>query len=428
MSLQLNTHRPGSLSLLTGLWEEYQGVRQQSLKLCEPLEPEDFTIQTMDDVSPPKWHLAHSTWFFETFLLKPYQKNYQEFDPQFNYLFNSYYKGIGSHYPRPKRGLLSRPTISQIRDYRAHVDQCMGRFLASPRSEEVKRKIILGLNHEQQHQELLLTDIKHILATNPTHPQYLPTQVPNEDRSIELTFISFPERLFTMGFQGEGFSFDNELPPHKHFLKAYQMANRLVTNGEFLEFVLDGAYENPLLWLSDGWDWVQSHGIKQPLYWEHTTEGRFEHSLGGRRELHLATPVSHLTCYEADAFARWAGARLPTEAEWEQACNTTSQQGHFYDPKWLHPRPAEAKQGVTLQQMMGELWEWTASSYSPYPGFRPAPGAVGEYNGKFMVNQMVLRGGSCLTPHGHVRPTYRNFFPPHAAWQATGIRLAKDHS
>ncbi|AFZ35959.1 hypothetical protein Sta7437_2420 [Stanieria cyanosphaera PCC 7437] len=404
----------------------YQQVRQRSEKICQPLAIEDYVIQTMADVSPPKWHLAHTTWFFETFLLIPYLNRYQVFHPQFGYLFNSYYEAVGKRHPRPQRGLLSRPTVEKVYQYRAYVDQAMAELINQlEKDQQISSLIILGLHHEQQHQELLLTDIKHILATNPLRPVY---QTQNSTSSAELInfeekWLDYPGGIYSIGYQGEGFSFDNESPRHQTLLQDYYFATRLVTNEEYLEFIEADGYSNPEYWLSEGWSTVQAERWQAPLYWEKIDGAWWIMTLGGMQPLQKDEPVCHVSFYEADAYARFCGKRLPTEAEWEIATAQVPIRGNFLETEKLHPTAAL---GMTRpDQMFGDVWEWTQSAYLPYPGYQPEAGAIGEYNGKFMCNQMVLRGGSCVTPISHIRPTYRNFFPPSARWQFTGIRLVK---
>jgi ergothioneine biosynthesis protein EgtB len=409
------------------LADAFRSVRGQSVALCAPLETEDYVVQSMPDVSPPKWHLAHSTWFYETFLLAPSDPRYEPFHPGFNYLFNSYYEGVGARHPRAQRGLLTRPTIAEVRRYRECVDERMVAFIQHAGEAEWRRVeplLTLGLHHEQQHQELLLTDIKHILGTNPLRPAYradLPTS--GAITAPLLEWLPSPGGVRQIGHDAPGFAFDNEGPRHSVYVQPHRLASRLVTNGEYREFMADDGYRRPELWLSDGWRAVNEHGWSAPLYWEPHGDGWRVMTLGGLREVSPAEPVSHVSFYEADAFARWSGARLPTEAEWETAAGGLPVSGNLVEAGRLHPAPAP-EPGLT--QLFGDAWEWTQSPYSPYPGFRPAPGAVGEYNGKFMCNQMVLRGGSCATPASHVRATYRNFFSPEARWQFTGLRLATD--
>jgi ergothioneine biosynthesis protein EgtB len=399
----------------------YQQVRDLTLELCSTLTPEDMTVQSMPDASPAKWHLAHSSWFFENFLLTPHLKGYQLFNPQFAHLFNSYYYSVGSMHPRPERGLLSRPGVAEIRQYRAHVDEYMHRLLEAHGDQpELIFLTTLGVNHEQQHQELLLMDIKHLFFCNPVKPAWRELPMPPDTAAIPLKFISRSEGLLTVGHAGNGFAFDNETPRHRVFVQAHSLANRLTTNSEYLEFIRAAGYTTPELWLSDGWTNVQREGWNRPLYWNQDMTTEF--TLAGERELDWHAPVSHLSYYEADAFARWAGARLPTEMEWESLAAGEPVAGNLLENGAFHPRAA----ANASKQLFGDVWEWTASSYSPYPGFKPLAGSLGEYNGKFMANQMVLRGGCCLTPREHIRASYRNFFYPQQRWQFAGLRLARD--
>jgi ergothioneine biosynthesis protein EgtB len=406
----------------------YQQVRQVSEQLCQPLVTEDYGIQSMPDVSPPKWHLAHTTWFFETLLLIPNLPGYEVFHPKFGYLFNSYYESIGERHPRPQRGLLSRPTVEEVYRYRAHVDQSM-RVLLSERANDLTLQslTLLGIHHEQQHQELLITDIKHILALNPLHPAYR-SDLPLLDTQPAVSkekWLDYPGGLYEIGFEGEEFAFDNEGPRHPVYIQDYWLASRLVTNGEYLEFIQAKGYQKPEYWLSEGWATVQTDRWQAPLYWEQIDGAWWVMTLGGLRPMNEQEPVCHVSFYEADAFARWAGKRLPSEAEWEVAASQVPIQGNFLESGQLHPVPA---MGLTRpDQLLGDVWEWTQSAYLPYPGFQPAPGAVAEYNGKFMCNQMVLRGGSCATSLSHIRSSYRNFFPPSTRWQFSGIRLVNPH-
>ena len=404
----------------------YRQVREASHLIVAPLSAEDCVVQSMPDASPAKWHLAHTSWFFEQFLLRAHQPGYRVYDVRFEYLFNSYYDNVGPRHARPERGLLTRPDLAEVMRYRAHVDehvQCLLDDVSTPTAI-----LDLGLNHEQQHQELMLTDIKHVLSRNPLEPAYR-RDCPDGRRGSSLVppleWRSFDGGLREIGALAEnGFCFDNETPRHHVWLDAFELAKRPVTNDEYRQFVRDGGYDEPRIWLSDGWATAQGEGWRRPLYWSEGLDTEF--TLRGRRELDPAAPVCHVSYYEADAFARWAGARLPTEAEWELAAQDRPASGHFADADALHPRPNLEGDSDAPAQLFGDVWEWTASPYSAYPGFRPAAGALGEYNGKFMCNQLVLRGGSCATPAGHVRASYRNFFHPHARWQFSGLRLARD--
>ncbi|WP_324616229.1 ergothioneine biosynthesis protein EgtB [Lusitaniella coriacea] len=403
----------------------YQQVRQLSEQLCQPLATEDYGIQSMPDVSPPKWHLAHTTWFFETFLLIPYLSGYEVFHPKFGYLFNSYYEAVGERHPRPQRGLLSRPTVKEIYQYRAYVDRAMEILLNEQAGNtELEALVILGLHHEQQHQELLLMDIKHIFGCNPLYPVYQSLPEGAVPRPVKQnTSKEYPGGLYEIGYRGEGFAFDNESPQHRVYLQDYRLDSRLVTNGEYLEFIEAGGYHNPKYWLSEGWATVQTKRWQAPLYWEKIDGVWWVMTLSGLHLLEENEPVCHVSFYEADAYARFRDKRLPTEAEWEVAALNLPLKGNFLEGGSLHPTPAEGT--AHLEQMFGDVWEWTQSAYLPYPGFKAASGAIGEYNGKFMCNQMVLRGGSCVTSESHIRPTYRNFFPPSARWQFSGMRLAR---
>jgi ergothioneine biosynthesis protein EgtB len=409
--------------------EQYQRVRRFTEQLCEPLATEDYVIQSMPDVSPTKWHIAHVTWFWETFLLFPALPGYQSLHPQYAYLFNSYYNTLGQRHCRPKRGLISRPTVKETYAYRRYVDEHvldLVEQLDEGRLTELSPIMTLGLHHEQQHQELMLADIKHVFSCNPFSPAYV-ERAPTRSASVPpVGWVSFPEGLHWIGHEGEGFAFDNEGPRHQQFVQAFQLASRLVTNGEYLAFMEDGGYENPLLWLSEGWATVQAEEWQAPLYWEQRDGRWWMMTLSGLREVDPAEPVCHVSYFEADAYARWADARLPTEAEWEVAARDVPVEGTFVESALYHPAPLDAASARgKLAQMYGDVWQWTQSSYAPYPNFKPGPGAVGEYNGKFMCNQYVLRGGSCATSLSHTRSTYRNFFPANAQWQFMGIRLAK---
>jgi ergothioneine biosynthesis protein EgtB len=405
----------------------YARVRARSLELAAPLSAEDQTIQSMPDASPTKWHLAHVSWFFETFILSQHSTHYAKFDAAFAYLFNSYYEAVGARHPRPQRGLITRPNLQEVHAYRRHIDAAMQHIIesATPAAwATIAALIELGLQHEQQHQELILMDIKHALAQNPTSPAYGAPAPPPAPRAQELHWLAFPGGLHEIGHRGEDFAFDNEGPRHKIWLEPFKLASRLATNSEYCDFIKDGGYQRPEFWLSDGWATVREQQWHAPLYWRGEPGASELFTLAGQRALEPNEPVAHISYYEADAFARWAGKRLATEAEWEvaAAANAHANQ-NFADLGLFHPQPAQ-ESGLT--QMLGDLWEWTASPYAPYPRFRPAPGAIGEYNGKFMCNQMVLRGGAAITPDDHIRITYRNFFPPAARWAFSGIRLADD--
>ncbi|HTZ09536.1 MAG TPA: ergothioneine biosynthesis protein EgtB [Acidimicrobiales bacterium] len=411
----------------TELAHRYRHVRELTEALARPLSPEDQTVQSMPDVSPTKWHRAHTSWFFETFLLAPRQERYRAFHPAYAFLFNSYYEGVGARYPRPRRGVVSRPGVDEVTRYRRHVDEAMGRLLATELGTDGRDLVELGLHHEQQHQELLLMDIKHVLSCSPLEPAYATLTFDPTRSSPPPRWVEHAGGRGEIGHDGAGFGFDNEFPRHGVHLEPFAMADRPVTCGEWLAFMDDGGYRRPDLWLSDGWATVQAEGWESPLYWSRVVDDWWLFTLGGPQLVDPGEPVCHVSYYEADAFARWAGARLPTEAEWETLAAPRwgldaagRPRGTFLDPAILHPRPAAEA------SFFGDVWQWTSSAYSPYPGFRPAPGAVGEYNGKFMVNQYVLRGGSCVTPADHLRPSYRNFFPPAARWPFTGLRLARD--
>jgi formylglycine-generating enzyme required for sulfatase activity len=466
---------PGSAVLeAPTLTQQYRQVREATLALCAPLATEDYVVQSMPDASPAKWHLAHTTWFFEEFVLQHAQDAYEFHDKDYRYLFNSYYNTVGPMHVRANRGLLSRPTLPQVLEYRARIDERMEGLLhnGTDTPPEIARVITLGLHHEQQHQELILTDIKHLFSCNPLLPAYAPgpgptgseptystdpgavTQHTLADASVTVPgastqpaihgrrsgrdsaprpFRRFQGGLVEIGHEpsaGEPFCFDNELPRHRVYVGAFELATRPVTNAEYLDFIRDGGYGNPAHWLSDGWATIQREQWTRPIYWSRSLEEEF--TLRGLVELDPRAPVCHLSHYEADAFARWADARLPTEFEWEVASMGIPLGGNFVESCNWHPTTATHSalalqaDAATLLQMFGDVWEWTQSAYSPYPGYRPASGALGEYNGKFMVNQVVLRGGSCATPRSHIRPTYRNFFNPAARWQFSGVRLARD--
>lgn len=415
------------------LAEQVRHVRAFTEALCEPLQTEDHVVQSMSDVSPTKWHLAHTTWFWETFVLRPYGERlggYRLYDEAFPFLFNSYYVQAGERHCRAQRGYLSRPTVAEVRAFRAYVDERLERLLEGFEPEEDPRLaeiVRVGLNHEQQHQELMLTDIKHVFSVNPLRPAYRERPEAPAAEPGPLRWTTFEEGLYEIGYhppEDGPFAYDNEGPRHRVFLEAFEMADRLVTCGEFMAFIEDGGYERAPLWLSLGFATVQAEGWEAPFYWERRGGVWWHYTLAGMRPVDPNEPVTHLSFFEAEAFARWAGARLPTEFEWEIASRGLPMEGAFVEGGRLHPAPAEAG-APGLRQMFGDAWEWTRSDYGPYPGFEPEPGALGEYNGKWMCNQFVLRGGSCATSRTHIRRTYRNFFPPEATWQFTGLRLAR---
>ena len=419
------------------LRQRFREVRAHSLALAAPLSAEDQCIQSMPDASPTKWHLAHTTWFFETVLLMPHLPGYEPFDRRFQYLFNSYYEALGPRHPRPQRGLLTRPSLQQVHDYRAHVDAAVQRLLQQPGSEaqwrQVEPIVTLGLNHEQQHQELLLTDIKHALSFNPARPAYASRWPLAGIHPQPVEWLRHEAGLVEHGYDaardGE-FAFDNETPRHKAYVAAFELASRPVTNGEIMAFIADRGYQRPELWLSMGWDWVTENKVSLPFYWQGDDGGYQHFTLQGLIDVDPNTPACHLSYFEADAFARWACARLPTEFEWELAARglpaAAAAQGNFVETSAFHPLPQQEGSRGLPAQMFGDVWEWTQSNYNPYPGYKPWEGLVGEYNGKFMCNQFVLRGGSCATPQSHMRASYRNFFPPDARWQFSGLRLARD--
>ncbi len=405
----------------------FAAVRQASIQLCQPLAPEDMVVQSMPEVSPTKWHLAHTTWFYEKFILRPFFDGYRPLSDKYDYLFNSYYYTVGQMHARPRRGLLSRPTVSEILEYRDYVDQHMRQLLEMQSdSDDVRLRVEVGINHEQQHQELILTDIKHVLAQNPLNPVLSNSPLEPTPDPGPLTFVEYPGGIKEIGFAGDGFCFDNELPQHRVYVEPYGLGSRPVTNAEYQDFVADGGYEKPELWLSDGWALISQEEQRRPLYW-HDELGK-EFTLSGLQSLDRNAPVTHVSYYEADAYARWTGVRLPTETEWELTARNCPIAGNFANSQRFHPGGSLLTAAVHdgPQQMFGDVWEWTSSPYAPYPGFRPLAGSLGEYNGKFMCSQFVLRGGSCVTPADHVRPSYRNFFYPAQRWQFTGIRLARD--
>jgi ergothioneine biosynthesis protein EgtB len=434
MRLVLEAPEAAAAGVQTDLAAQFRAVRNTTDWLTAPLSPEDATVQSMPDASPAKWHLAHTSWFFETFILSEAIPGYHPFHPDFRVLFNSYYNSLGAQYPRAERGLVTRPGLDEVRAYRAHVDGHVLSLLAGGIEPALVPLIEIGLQHEQQHQELILTDLKYLLSRNPLRPVYRESaRTASTGDVVPLAFRRFEEGIRWIGHAGPGFAFDNEGPRHRVFLEAFEIASRAVTCGEYLEFLADGGYARPELWLSDGWNAVKSEGWRAPLYWTENEGSWRIHTLGGERELDPAEPVCHISFYEADAYARWAQARLPTEAEWEVAAVAMGDfggVGNFLEDGLFHPAPAGASADRSaendLAQMFGDVWEWTQSPYTPYPGYHPTEGALGEYNGKFMCNQIVLRGGSCATPRSHIRSTYRNFFPPGARWQFSGLRLARE--
>lgn len=423
------------------LADSYRQVRAWTHVLCEPLTTEDYVVSSMPDVSPTKWHLAHTSWFFETFVLGPHLPGYRPLDPRYAFLFNSYYVQAGERHCRAQRGLVTRPTVEQVFEYRAYVDEHMLRLVESldadsadlaggARPAELRDLVTLGLNHEQQHQELMLTDMKHVLWMNPLRPTYREQEEAASSsadgaRRAADAWIDVPEGVYRIGHEGGGFAYDNEAPSHRVFLEPFRLATRLVTNAEYLAFMEDGGYRRPELWLSSGWDAVRTGGWEAPLYWERSDDGWNTFTLHGTERVNGLEPVSHVSFFEADAYARWAGARLPTEAEWEVAAGSVALDGAFAESRLFHPHAAaEEEAGSSLRQSYGDVWQWTGSQYTPYPGYRPAAGAIGEYNGKWMADQWVLRGASIATPRSHARLTYRNFFPSPTRWQFSGIRLA----
>jgi ergothioneine biosynthesis protein EgtB len=414
--------KPANTATPSSLIDDLMRVRATTVSLCDPLEPEDCVVQSAPETSPAKWHLAHTTWFFETFVLQPFVKTYEPFHAEFAFLFNSYYESVGSFYPRKDRGLLTRPSFSSILAYRHHVDAHLTALLSDAshqHANDIAARCVLGLHHEQQHQELLLTDVKHLFSRNPLRPAYRDRVADAASQTGDWQWLSYPAGVYETGYGGTKFAFDNEMPTHRNYVEAFRIASRPVTNGEFVEFVQDGAYSKPTLWLSDGWQTVRERSWTAPLYWEQRDGIWWQFTLSGMHQINPAEPVCHVSYYEADAFARWAGKRLPTETEWEIAARDATQDGNFFDSGRLHPQPCTT--GTTF---FGDVWEWTSSAYSPYPGYCASAGALGEYNGKFMINQQVLRGGSCVTSRSHIRATYRNFFYPHERWQFKGLRLA----
>ncbi|MBN8207686.1 ergothioneine biosynthesis protein EgtB [Bacillus sp. NTK071] len=412
------------------LLHSYETIRMMTNKLVEPLETEDYTIQSIPDVSPPKWHMAHTTWFFETFILKEYCESYRSFHEEFDYLFNSYYESVGSFFPRHSRGLLSRPSIEKVRSYRKDIDEEVIRLIIEADEKklvDISGLIEIGLNHEQQHQELLMTDIKYNFSINPLKPVYRELEMNSDGKASPLEWVSFEGGLVETGINEEdGFSFDNERPVHKVWLEPFELATRTVTNGEYLAFIEDGGYQRAEFWLSDGWSTVKNQNWEAPLHWEKKDGEWYNFTLHGLVPVNREEPVTHISYYEAEAYASWVGKRLPTEAEWEVAVRDQPITGNFVEDGVYHPVASVKNDEGQLQKAYGDVWEWTKSPYMPYPGNKPLDGALGEYNAKFMSSQMILRGGSCVTSQSHIRPTYRNFFAPDKRWQFTGIRLAGD--
>ncbi len=430
MATSLSSRWSGSQRSPEALRARYSEVRRATTALVAPLSAEDQMLQSMPGASPAKWHLAHTAWFFETFILRPHKRGYRPIDERFQTVFNSYYKQVGEHPNRASRGLFSRPRLDEIVAYREYIDEYMLKLIGDldpDGQSELLSNIELGLQHEQQHQELILTDIKHALWSQPLRPAYhqrAKTKQPGS--AIDPKWETYRGGVVSIGHSGDGFCFDNELPHHEVLLRDFRLQNRLVTNREYLEFMQDGGYRRPELWLSNGWDTVLQERWEAPLYWERHDHEWLEFTLSGMEELRLEDPVCHVSYFEAEAYARWKGARLPLESEWEHAASELPISGNFVESGALEPRPATSQSGTTPQQMFGDVWEWTSSPYVAYPGYRAAAGALGEYNGKFMCDQWVLRGGSCATPESHIRASYRNFFPAPARWQFTGIRLAAD--
>ena len=420
------------------LRDRFHQIRKFTNSLCSTLEPEDCVVQSMPDVSPTKWHLAHTTWFFETFILKKFIPKYRAEIPEYAYLFNSYYNAAGDMHRRDLRGLISRPTVSEAQRYRALIDSHIDDLLSNADEQlldDIEQLLVLGVHHEQQHQELLITDIKHVFGQNPLYPVFRERRARHSVRAKERTatecrpyhFIDFEETIVAIGHQGDGFAYDNEGPQHRALVPAFSLASRPITNGEYIAFIEDNGYRRPEFWLSLGWMTVNDQRWDAPLYWTKRDHKWWNFTLSGFRPVDESQPVTHVSYFEADAYATWAGARLPTEFEWERAASNCLIEGNFVEDEEFHPQAMPAS-GVDrrLHQMFGDVWEWTRSAYSPYPGYRAGPGALGEYNGKFMCNQYVLRGGSCATSRTHIRRTYRNFFQPEKRWQFTGIRLARD--
>ncbi|MDZ7716187.1 MAG: ergothioneine biosynthesis protein EgtB [Balneolaceae bacterium] len=409
------------------LISRFTSVRDFSMELVEPLETEDFVVQAMTNTSPTKWHLAHVSWFFETFLLEKVYDDYESLHPQYSYIFNSYYLQTGEPHTRSKRGLLTRPTVQEVFEYREYVNEQVLQFLEKATEDQLSEfgpVIEIGNNHEQQHQELMITDFKYLFSQNPLLPTYKEIELPESKPVPSLNWISFEEGIYEVGNEGHEFTYDNEHPRHRRFLESFEIADRLITNGEFIEFMEDGGYERSELWLDDGWATVNQEGWDAPLYWIDKDGEWYNFTLSGLRKVDPNEPVTHVSYYEADAYARWADARLPTEGEWEAAAGDKPYKGNFVEQGNFHPRPLQKGENK-IKQLYGDVWEWTKSAYDAYPGYKPLPGALGEYNGKFMSSQYVLRGGSCATSQSHIRKTYRNFFYPDARWQFNGIRLAR---
>ncbi len=419
-------------TLQTSLIDNFKSTRKLTVDLCANLEIEDYGLQAIDDASPPKWHLGHTTWFFENFILREFSQGYRIFDNRFHFIFNSYYKGAGEHIYRPNRGLLSRPTVKQVKQYREYVNEHMLALLAGKQDEaderEIWRRLEIGIHHEQQHQELLITDCKYNFWSQPFKPAMFNAAEETKGEVTSLEFLTFDKQVVTVGAAETGFCFDNELPAHEALVHGFALANRLITNDEFIEFIEEGAYSKAHYWLSDGWDYVNQHNIEMPQYWQKEGNEYWCFTASGMQRVIGSQPVCHLSFFEADAFARFKGLRLPTEFEWEVAVNSENckvEEGTFLEAEFYHPTN-EKNHSTGLKQAFGDVWEWTTSSYLPYPGYQPLAGTLGEYNGKFMNAQRVLKGGSCVTPVSHIRASYRNFFQSDKRWQFTGLRLAKD--
>lgn len=409
------------------LKERFKSIRSFSEVLVEPLETEDFVVQAAEHASPTKWHLAHVSWFYETFVLGKAFSNYESMHTQYAYIFNSYYLQTGEPHKRSKRGMLSRPTVDEVFEYREYVDNEILKFLDTASDEQLREfgpVIEIGNHHEQQHQELMLTDLKYMLAQNPLKPSYCDLDLSYQREPNPLQWIQFEEGIYEIGSIGEEYTYDNEHPRHRTFLEPFELSDRLITNAEFIEFMNDDGYLRSELWLDDGWAMVNKKEWNAPLYWVEQEDDWYYYTLGGTKKVNPNEPVTHISYYEADAFARWADARLPTEQEWETAAGDISYEGNFVEQEHYHPK-STGEEHRGLKQMFGDVWEWTMSAYEPYPGYEPLPGALGEYNGKFMCSQYVLRGGSCATSQTHIRKTYRNFFYPDARWQFNGFRLAR---